>query len=403
MWTSSTPLPASRSCQPPFVVTSLLLESPARRPAAPRPRRPPRPARRTPGTRAGSRPARSRAPQPRHTPGRRHVLQHQRARPPTAVPCATQLERELERRGTTWRRCPTCTCTSVTRPPARVPRSRCATIGLGDRELVHRGPQQILGSGSPTSMVHHAPAAEGGLDEHHAGRLGADLADLGRLLAARHRAQRRERGRRPPPAPRTRPACPRWRRTSGRCPSSSAAPATAGSHRHVAPRARASRRRDARASSLSTEATPPRVASRMQRSAPPAASSSASTAGHSERVSDSTSASRLELAAREHDRRAVLADRARDEHAVARPQRAAATAARAGRRRPSPVVQTYIPSAWPRSTTLVSPATTATPAAAAAAAIASTSARSSSGREALLEHEREASARAAARPRPRGR
>ena len=41
-------------------------------------------------------------------------------------------------------------------------------------------------------------------------------------------------------------------------------------------------------------------------------------------------------------------------------------------------MQTYISSAWPRSTTLVSPATISTSAAAAAAAIASTSARSTS-------------------------
>ena len=49
-----------------------------------------------------------------------------------------------------------------------------------------------------------------------------------------------------------------------------------------------------------------------------------------------------------------------------------------GSRLPSPVVQMYIPSAWPRSTTFVSPATTSTPAVRAARAIASTSPRSSS-------------------------
>ncbi len=49
-----------------------------------------------------------------------------------------------------------------------------------------------------------------------------------------------------------------------------------------------------------------------------------------------------------------------------------------GSRRPTPVVQTYIPSAFPRSTTFVSPVMTETPAVAAAVAIASTSARRSS-------------------------
>ena len=50
---------------------------------------------------------------------------------------------------------------------------------------------------------------------------------------------------------------------------------------------------------------------------------------------------------------------------VAGPSAAGESAAR-GSRRPSPVVQTYIASQWPRSTTLVSPETISTPAAAAA-------------------------------------
>ena len=90
---------------------------------------------------------------------------------------------------------------------------------------------------------------------------------------------------------------------------------------------------DARASSLSTEATPPRVASRMQRSSGPASSSSASTTGHSERVSDSIVGVELELAAGEHDRRAVLADRARQQDAVARADRVGDRSGRAGRAR----------------------------------------------------------------------
>ena len=59
----------------------------------------------------------------------------------------------------------------------------------------------------------------------------------------------------------------------------------------------------------------------------------------------------------------MVADRARDEHLVARPDQR-----RGQRRRPRrpgrrPVVTTYIPSHLPRSTTLVSPVTTETPAA----------------------------------------
>jgi hypothetical protein len=77
----------------------------------------------------------------------------------------------------------------------------------------------------------------------------------------------------------------------GSMPRISAAPATAGCTGTSASRTTMATP-EARASSLRTEATPPRVASRMQRSCGPAASSSASTAGHSEHVSDSTAASR---------------------------------------------------------------------------------------------------------------
>src|SRR5918911_4525779 len=47
--------------------------------------------------------------------------------------------------------------------------------------------------GVPDEQVHHTPAAERRLDEHHPRRLGLHLADLGRLRAARRRAKRRER------------------------------------------------------------------------------------------------------------------------------------------------------------------------------------------------------------------
>ena len=83
------------------------------------------------------------------------------------------------------------------------------------------------------------------------------------------------------------------------------------------PRGRRSRRRDARASSLRTVATPPRVASRMQRRPAPAALEQRvgrrpqrAGVGHDVGVE-------LELVAGEHDRRPVLADRAGDEDRVA--------------------------------------------------------------------------------------
>ena len=144
-------------------------------------------------------------------------------------------------------------------------------------------------------------------------------------------------------------------------PSSSQAPATAGATGTAASRTSIATP-EARASSLSTEATPPRVASRMHARTP--GPRSASTAGHSERVSETIVGVELELAAREHDRGAVLADRAGEQDPVA--GRARARSAARGSRRPSPVVVMYIPSAWPRSTTFVSPPTIATPAASAA-------------------------------------
>ena len=77
----------------------------------------------------------------------------------------------------------------------------------------------------------------------------------------------------------------------------------------------------------------------------PTASSSASTTGHSERRVGLDLGVELELAAREHDRRAVLADRCPDSR-IRSPGRSAAGDSRArGSRRPIPVVQTYIPSA----------------------------------------------------------
>ena len=146
--------------------------------------------------------------------------------------------------------------------------------------------QQILGSGSPTSWsitrlppnavststmpggsvltspisaASSPPGARAQRGERRVGRLGRDEGDELALVGDVHRVDaeqlRRARDRR----------VDRARR----------------------PRARRIATPEARASSLSTEATPPRVASRRQRSSGPAASSSASTAGHSERVSDS--------------------------------------------------------------------------------------------------------------------
>ena len=159
-------------------------------------------------------------------------------------------------------------------------------------------------------------------------------------------------------------------------PRISAAPRTAGST-GTSPSRTSIATPDARASSFSTDAAPPRVASRMQRSPGPAASSMASTIGHSGRVSDRSSAS-----SSNSPRASMIAIPCvptGPETSTRSPGRSAVGDSRArGSTRPMPVVVTYIRSAWPRSTTFVSPATTETPAASAALAIASTSNPSSS-------------------------
>ena len=101
-------------------------------------------------------------------------------------------------------------------------------------------------------------------------------------------------------------------------PSSSAAPATAGRTGTAASRTIIATA-DARASSFSTDATPPRVASRMQRTG---------SGRVQQRVDGGPQRSRVrldlgvqvELAARQHDRRAVLADASRQQDAVTRAQ-----------------------------------------------------------------------------------
>src|SRR4051794_40352239 len=150
-------------------------------------------------------------------------------------------------------------------------RERDLKNGVGDRELVH---QQILGNGSPTSssitrlppkLVSTSTMPGGSVRispisaKPGASKSGATIATKTPSLAT----------------------------YIGSMPSSSQAPATAAgtgtffSRTSIATFA-------ARASSLSTEATPPRVASRITRTPGP---SIASTTGHSGWVSDSMSAS----------------------------------------------------------------------------------------------------------------
>ena len=95
-----------------------------------------------------------------------------------------------------------------------------------------------------------------------------------------------------------------------------------------------------------------------------------------------------EVAPGQHHGHAVVGDGARHEHDVAGLARGRARACGPRGCTPTPAVVMYRPSAAPRSTTLVSPATMATPAARAASAMSATMSRSSAIGEALLEHER---------------
>src|SRR4051812_39975209 len=224
--------------------------------------------------------------------------------------------------------------------------------GVGDRELMH---QQILGSGSPTSSSSTRLPPNAVLTRTMPGgsvRTSPMSAKPGSGVSAI--------------ATKT----PSLATYIGSIPSSSQAPATAGATGTAASSISIATP-ESRASSLSTDATPPRVASRSCRTPGPRI---ASTAGHSERVSETTSSESRSNSPRASMIAVPWAAIGPDSR-IRSPGRAGANAAR-GSRRPRPVVVMYRPSAWPRSTTLVSPPTIRTSAASAARAIASTSARS---------------------------
>ena len=250
-------------------------------------------------------------------------------------------------------------------------------------------------------LVHHPPPAEARLHQHHPGR----------ARCAPRRSPPPPRSRAPPaapPAPRPRrPAAtnatslPSLATYIGSIPRISAAPATAGLHR--APRLAHDHRDRRRAGQLvqhRRHAAAGGVAHAAQLG--PAASSSASTAGHSERVSDSISAS-----SSNSPRASMIAvpcspmlPDSRMRSPGRRPAGESCARDRGGRRRS---VHTYMPSAWPRSTTLVSPATTSTPAASRGGGRSPRPRRAARRRAGPPRAPARASARAAARRRRRGR
>src|SRR4051812_48507536 len=151
---------------------------------------------------------------------------------------------------------------------------------VGERQLVH---QQILGSGSPTSSsITRLPPKLVSTSTMPGGSVRTSPISAASASKPRSAASAAS-------------ACagstmatslPSLATYIGSMPSSSDAPATAGLTGTAASLTSIATPRD---SSLSTEATPPRVASRRQRTPP--ASSRASTAGHKQRVSETMSAS----------------------------------------------------------------------------------------------------------------
>ena len=165
--------------------------------------------------------------------------------------------------------------------------------------------QQIRGSGSPTSWsITRLPPKLVSTRTMPGGSVFTSP------IVGASGARARQAPRRRPRAPRSPRSGPRWRRTSGRCRAARDAPATAGATGTSASRTSIATP-EARASSLSTDATPPRVASRMQRRCGAGGVEQRVDRRPQARVSDSIVGVELELAAGEHDRGAVLADRAR--------------------------------------------------------------------------------------------
>ena len=249
-------------------------------------------------------------------------------------------------------------------------------------------------------LIHHPPTAEARLHQHHARGLGAHLADLGRLARS--------------PAPR---AAPRARASAasgatnatslpslatyiGSIPRISAAPATAGMHRHGAlAHDHRHRRRAGELVQHRCDAAAGGVAHAAQLAArpPPAARRPPATASGCPTRSTASSSNSLRASMIAVPCSPMLPDRM-----MRSPGRSAAgdSVAR-GSRRPRPVVHTYMPSAWPRSTTLVSPATISTPAVARCRGDRLDLGPQVVGRQALLQHQRQAQReRPGARRRP---
>src|SRR5215207_6788037 len=214
---------------------------------------------------------------PPAAPGRGHLAQDELGALHRRV-LRHELERELQRRGHDLAQMADQHLDAHDAPALGVPR-RDLDDRRRQRQLVH---QQILGRGSPTSWsITRRPPKPVSTRTMPGGSVRTSPSSAARSPPGTARS-----------AWSAASACsgataatslPSLATYIGSMPRISHAPATAGSTGTAASRTTMATP-EARASSLRTEATPPRVASRRQRSPGPAAVSSASTAGHSERV-----------------------------------------------------------------------------------------------------------------------
>ena len=167
--------------------------------------------------------------------GRGYVLDGQLGAVQRPCPAATSSKANASASGTTWRRCPTRSSTASTRrPPACAP--AIARLRRRSRARASADPRERVAD----QLVHHALAAEARSRPAPCPAARSSPRRSRRPLAAGH-ARSAASARRPPRGDEA-TTCPRWRRTSGRCPGSRrrrrrrARPAPP-------PRARASRRR----------------------------------------------------------------------------------------------------------------------------------------------------------------
>ena len=263
--------------------------------------------------------------------------------------------------GTTWRRWPTLHARRARRAARRRARSAIATTASAiESSCISRSSAAGRRRAGPSPAGRRTPVSTSTMPggSVRTSPISAACSQPGHARAARRAPRRRASG------ATNATSLPSLATYIGSMPSSSAAPATAGrdrhgrlahEHRHArGARELVEHRGDAAARRVAHAAQRRRRRRRAARRRP--ATASACRTRSSASSSNSPRASMIAVPC------SPIGPESEDRGRPGAARRA--TSARAGRARPTPVVQTYIPSAWPRSTTFVSPATISTPAAA---------------------------------------